>query len=146
MKNFHTSSVLKGGFLGLVAGLIFIPIYLPLHDMPLEALSVAAFPFFLFVGSGLVLGYFSGRLHEKRYKKLLLHSLVIYVFDSFIVSVVIVFNDSPNNSTFLSNLYNSIWLGLVGSLIFGMFLLPIIAALVYLLERWTRSTIHSPEF
>lgn len=139
MKNFNFASIGKGVLIGLGFGLLVCSYY---YSIIKEWSFFYLFPALLLIINGIILGYYSGTLTYHRFKYLFSIAIILYLIDSFAASLLMSYtSDYPYETPILEIVLNSIKLSLVGSALFAIFFLPVIAILVYGLERWTRSDI-----
>lgn len=142
-------SMLRGALLGGGLALLF---FLPVAWGPLvgegpgdpEFLAVAlAFflaPFVAGILAGAVLGYCSERFETYRYVKLLGVALGLYFAAAYLSALVLLIITETVEPGGVPDgmIYGVLYLGTAGALMFGLVLVPAIAIVVFVLERWTR--------
>ncbi len=146
------NSILKGIIAGGICWLLLSPLVVRIFGIPAAAsteigamLSHAA-PILLFVCllcmlAGVTLGTLGGFIEQKRRLKMALAGLGVYWLDALLVSIWLIFfsNDSPPpDYTIWNRIWGAFMLSLVGSLLYGIVLIPIVLIASLLLEKWTR--------
>ena len=91
----------------------------------------------LFLISASILGFVSYFINEKRKKRLILVSLLLYYIDALIVSVLIVFLAEEYGPTISNGIADAFYLSLAGAILFLPLIFPLVFLAVMLYEKWT---------
>ena len=94
----------------------------------------------LVLPGALAIGYVAGRATRRRFVKMYAVSVGLYLLCAQAAAGLMVFAEPPGRGEGLAaQLGNTLWLGLAGAALFGVVFLPLLAAVVFVLERSTRA-------
>ncbi|HMV42160.1 MAG TPA: hypothetical protein PK079_23250 [Leptospiraceae bacterium] len=109
----------------------------------LQELGAVLFILPAFPVVGVLLGFFSKFIQQRRFFKLMGMGLISIYLIALLFSCILVLTDESKSIGFLETISSIFLLGSAGFAIFGSFLLPLLAIGVFLLEKWTRENLNS---
>lgn len=86
--------------------------------------------------TGAICGLIAGCIQTRRRLKLILCGIIVYWFDALIIAVLLTL--ATDQLEIVEKITGALWLGSVGALIFGIFVIPVIIIAALILEYWTR--------
>ena len=87
----------------------------------------------------LAIGYVGGHARGWRFAKLYAVAVVVYLLCAQLAAALMVFAEPPGpGEGFGARVGNTLMLGAAGAALFGVFFLPLLAVIVFVLERGTR--------